>query len=68
MTATALWNRERVDELKRTSLVIAGGDAVVFAKNASPADALQAGIEMGFPHFSHLWGAYPVHSKQERRV
>jgi len=63
-----LWDRATVDRLKSTKLIIAAGDAVVFEVNASPADSLQAGIELGFPHFRRLWGGYPVYSKYERKV
>lgn len=61
-----LWDRTNVDNLKRTSLIIDGGECVVFEVNASPADSLQAAKELGFPHFSHLSRGYPVYSKVDR--
>lgn len=60
---TQLWDRERVNRLKATALVMPEHGMVMFERDASPADSLQAGKEMGFPHFSHLINGYPVYSR-----
>jgi hypothetical protein len=40
----------------------------MFTKGASPANSLQAAIELGFPYFSHLKNGYPVYSAEERHI
>lgn len=59
-----LWDRERVDYLKATALV--RSDWVMLAKDSSPADSLQAAIELLSPdpvEFSHLSNGYPIYRK-----
>ncbi len=60
-----LWDRERVDRLKATAAVRPEEGFVLLAPS-SPADSLQAATELGYPHFSHLYGGYPVYAREER--